>query len=65
MGSKGPLKSKVPILDGSNYQFWKARVRTFIKSIDERAWQCVLKEWTQPTKPSSDETTTVVKPISE
>ncbi|XP_073152719.1 uncharacterized protein [Henckelia pumila] len=28
-----------PILDGSNYSIWKVRMRVYIKSIDEKAWE--------------------------
>src|ERR1700726_73537 len=53
-------KSKILLLDGTNYQFWKARIRIFIKSIDERAWLSVLNGWTEPTVTTDGVTT--VKP---
>ncbi|XP_075524464.1 uncharacterized protein LOC142556847 [Primulina tabacum] len=37
-----------PVLDGSNYAFWKVKMRVFIKSIEERAWQRVLDGWSPP-----------------
>ncbi|XP_073132746.1 uncharacterized protein [Henckelia pumila] len=39
-----------PILDGSNYAIWKVRMRVYIKSIDEKAWQRVLQGWNPPRK---------------
>mgnify|MGYP003703461115 CR=1 FL=1 len=38
-----------PLLDGSNYSFWKARMRSFLKSIDEKVWQSVVNGLTEPT----------------
>jgi hypothetical protein len=31
------------ILDGSNYDDWKARMVAFLKSKDNRAWKTVVK----------------------
>ncbi|XP_073121962.1 uncharacterized protein [Henckelia pumila] len=39
-----------PTLDGSNYAIWKVRMRVYIKSIDERAWQRVLQGWNPPRR---------------
>ncbi|XP_075473309.1 uncharacterized protein LOC142504312 [Primulina tabacum] len=37
-----------PVLDGSNYALWKVKMRMYIKSIEERAWQRVLDGWSPP-----------------
>ncbi|XP_073019274.1 uncharacterized protein [Primulina eburnea] len=37
-----------PVLDGTNYSLWKVKIRYYIKSIDERAWQRVINGWTSP-----------------
>ncbi|XP_073307160.1 uncharacterized protein [Primulina huaijiensis] len=37
-----------PVLDGTNYSLWKVKIRYYIKSIDERAWQSVINGWTSP-----------------
>ncbi|XP_075492434.1 uncharacterized protein LOC142530486 [Primulina tabacum] len=37
-----------PILDGTNYSLWKVKIRYYIKSLDERAWQRVINGWTPP-----------------
>jgi hypothetical protein len=34
----------VPAFDGTNYGFWKARMRLFLKSID--CWKTVETGWT-------------------
>jgi hypothetical protein len=36
----------VPTFDGTNYGYWKARMRFFLKSID--CWQIVESGWTKP-----------------
>ena len=27
-----------PHFDGNNYAYWKVRMKTFLKSLDERVW---------------------------
>jgi hypothetical protein len=36
----------VPAFDGTNYGYWKARMRFFLKSID--CWSIVQISWTKP-----------------
>ncbi|XP_073019497.1 uncharacterized protein [Primulina eburnea] len=43
-----------PVLDGSNYALWKVKMRVFIKSIEERAWQRVLDGWSPPKLEDAD-----------
>ena len=52
-----------PLLDGSNYSFWKARMRSFLKSIDEKVWQSVMNGWTEPT--ITVDGVTIPKPIDK
>ena len=37
-----------PYFDGSNYAFWKVRMRAFLCSIDEIVWDAVDVGWTKP-----------------
>ena len=37
-----------PYFDGSNYAFWKMRMRAFLCSIDEVVWDAVEIGWTKP-----------------
>ncbi|XP_073039267.1 uncharacterized protein [Primulina eburnea] len=37
-----------PVLDGTNYSLWKVKIRYYIKSLDERAWQRVINGRTPP-----------------
>ncbi|GAA0165522.1 hypothetical protein LIER_20907 [Lithospermum erythrorhizon] len=35
-----------PLLDRKNCPFWKARMTTFLKSVDTKTWKVVLTGWT-------------------
>ncbi|XP_075521484.1 uncharacterized protein LOC142554699 [Primulina tabacum] len=43
-----------PVLHGTNYSLWKVKIRYYIKSIDERAWQRVINGWTSPSMTDRD-----------
>jgi len=34
-----------PILDGANYDHWKARMVAFLKSMDQKPWKAIIKGW--------------------
>ena len=40
--------SAPPYFGGSNYAFWKVRMRAFLCSIDESVWDAVEIGWTRP-----------------
>ena len=31
-----------PLFDGTNYAYWRVRMRAFINTLDEKAWKFVL-----------------------
>src|ERR1044072_7161334 len=35
-----------PVLDGTNYDYWKARMTVFLKSIDYKTWKAIVNGWT-------------------
>ena len=35
----------LPNFDGSNYAYWKFRMKAFLKSLDERVWLSVENSW--------------------
>ena len=51
---EGGSTSRSPLLDGTNYGYWKARMCTFIKSIDEKAWRSILQGWKTLTKTDAE-----------
>ena len=36
------------LFDGTNYAYWKAHMRDFLQSLDEKVWQIVNIGWTKP-----------------
>ena len=36
-----------PYFDGSNYAFWKVRIRAFLYSIDDSVWDAIEIGWTR------------------
>ncbi|XP_075475714.1 uncharacterized protein LOC142510139 [Primulina tabacum] len=37
-----------PVMDRSNYAFWKVKMRMYIKFIEKRAWKRVIDGWSPP-----------------
>ena len=36
------------LFDGTNYVYWKVRMRAFLQSLDEKVWQAVEIGWIKP-----------------
>ena len=51
---EGCATNKPPLLDGTNYGYWKARMMAFLKSLDLNCWKAVMVGWEQPTETSED-----------
>ena len=47
--AEGGSISRPSLLDGLNYPYWKARIKAFIKALDEKAWRSALSSWKHPT----------------
>ena len=43
-----------PFFDGSNYAFWKVRMRAFLCAIDELVWDSVQNKYVKPTIAKSE-----------
>ena len=43
-----------PHFKGNNYAYWKVKMKTFLKSIDERVWNSVEYGWEKPTTPVNE-----------
>ncbi|CAL2238370.1 unnamed protein product [Prunus armeniaca] len=56
-----------PYFDGNNYGAWKAKMKSFLWSLDERVWSTVVHGFPKPTKTigKGDEETTVLKTREE
>ena len=42
------------LFGGTNYVYWKVRMRVFLQSLDEKVWQAVEIGWTKPTEAPAD-----------
>ena len=62
MERDGGSVHRPPILDGSNYDYWKPRMVAFLKSLDNKAWKAVLTGWVHPVITKEGEATTEKKP---
>ena len=58
---EGGSVSHPPLLDGTNYPYWKARMKAFIKTLDEKDWRSILIGWTHPIK-TDDDGNIIIKP---
>ena len=54
MDKEGGFVNKSPILDGTNYDYQKAHIMAFIKSMDNKAWKFVVKGWDSPMTRDKD-----------
>ena len=43
-----------PLFDGTNYAYWKLRMRVFLQSLNEKVWQTIEIGWTKPTEAPAD-----------
>ncbi|CAM8920686.1 unnamed protein product [Rhodiola kirilowii] len=40
--------SRLPLLEGNKYVYWRVRMKAFLKSQDESVWKAVEQGWTNP-----------------
>src|SRR3954470_1431745 len=50
----GGFIMRPPILDGSNYDYWKPLMVAFLKSVNSKAWRAVNKGWEHPVNVDKD-----------
>lgn len=63
MEKEGGFVNRPPLLDGTNYDYWKSRTSAYLKSIDSKTWKAVMKGWEHPVVLDKDgNKTTVLKP---
>ena len=43
-----------PLFDGTNYVYWKVRMRAFFQSLDEKVWHAMEIGWTKPKEATAD-----------
>src|ERR1044072_236527 len=52
---EGGSINRPPILDGTNYDYRKARMTAFLRSIDNKTWKSIVKGWTPPVNKTTSE----------
>ncbi|XP_072084353.1 uncharacterized protein [Arachis hypogaea] len=52
--TEGQSNNRPPYFNGSNYSYWKERMRIFMQSIDYNIWKIILNELDVPTKKNFD-----------
>ena len=45
---EGTSSNKVPLFDGTNFSFWKVRMRTYIMSLGADVWDVVETGYVNP-----------------
>ena len=50
-----------PLFDGTNYAYWKVRMRDFLQSLDKKVWQAIKIGWTKPKEAPADQDDAKIK----
>ena len=53
-----------PLFDGTNYAYWKVRMRALLQSLDKKVWQTVEIGWTKPKEASADWDAVKIKAVN-
>ena len=51
---KGQSLTILSLFDGTNYAYWKVRMRVFLQSPNEKVWQGIEIGWTKPKEAPAD-----------
>ena len=43
-----------PLFDGTNYGYWKVRMKFFLQALGEQVWQAVEVGWIKPKEAPVD-----------
>src|ERR1044072_5306048 len=62
-GKEGGSINRPPLLDGTNYDYWKARMTAFLRAIDNKTWKAIVKGWSPPVKKATEESSSAGKSI--
>jgi len=65
MDKDGGFVNRPPLLDGSNYDYWKSCMSSFLKSIDSQTWKSFLNGWEHPVVLDKDGNKTIELKLEE
>jgi hypothetical protein len=51
---EGGSVNRSSVLDGTNYDYWKAKTIALFKSMDNKTWKTIIKSWKHPVNTSQD-----------
>ena len=43
-----------PLFNGTNYAYWKVRMKVFLQALGEQVWQAVEVDWIEPKEAPVD-----------
>ena len=43
-----------PLFNGTNYAYWKVRMKVFLQALGEQVWQAVKVDWIEPKEAPVD-----------
>ena len=49
-----------PLFDGTNYAYWKVRMKVFLQALGEQVWQAVEVGWIKPKEVPVDWTDVII-----
>ena len=55
----------MPVLDSTNYAYWKQRMRTHLKSIDIACWEACMTHFVPPLKEADKQGDKLPVPYAE
>src|ERR1044072_2274068 len=58
---EGGSVNRPPLLDRTNYDYWKARMTAFLRAIDNKTWKAIVKGWTPTVETTTEGTSTTIK----
>ena len=58
---EGASISRPLLLYGTNYPYWKTKMKAFIRALELKAWRSILTGWTPPSV-TNNEGKTNIKP---
>ena len=45
----------IPLFDGTNYAYWKVRMKVFLQALGEQVWQAIEVGWIKPKEAPVDQ----------
>ena len=53
-----------PLFDGTNYVYWKVRMKIFLQALGEQVWQAIEVGWIKLKEAPMDQDEATIKPAN-